>query len=51
METPGQEIEDFAEVGMCGTAAVVVRVAAITRGERTYEFERFDVISKLFGPC
>lgn len=41
------EIEDFAEVGMCGTAAVVVRVASITRGDRTYEFDSFDTIAAL----
>ena len=41
------EMGDFAEVGMCGTAAVVVRVESITRGETTYEFGSFATIASL----
>eukprot|EP01048_Picozoa_sp_COSAG05_P013662 COSAG05_NODE_1475_length_4782_cov_16.988682_2_plen_136_part_00 len=41
------EIEDFAEVGMCGTAAVVVRVESITRAEKTFTFDRFETIANL----
>ncbi|CAJ1442703.1 unnamed protein product [Effrenium voratum] len=42
-----KEIENFKEVGMCGTAAVVVKVNSITFGEKTFDFEDFDVISGL----
>ncbi|CAJ1349095.1 unnamed protein product, partial [Effrenium voratum] len=42
-----KEIENFKEVGMCGTAAVVVKVNSITFGEKTFNFEDFDVISGL----
>jgi branched-chain amino acid aminotransferase len=42
-----KEIGTFKEVGMCGTAAVVVRVASITAGDKTYEFDSFDTISSL----
>lgn len=41
------EIESFMEVGMVGTAAVVVRVKSITRGERTYRTSTFDTLSRL----
>jgi branched-chain amino acid aminotransferase len=41
------EIDDFAEIGMCGTAAVVVRVESITRGGRTFTFDQFDTIGDL----
>lgn len=41
------EIEDFAEIGMCGTAAVVVRVESITRGDQTFTFDQFDTIGDL----
>ncbi|KAJ1454883.1 aminotransferase [Pelagophyceae sp. CCMP2097] len=41
------EIESFKEVGMCGTAAVVVKVAAITRDKKKYEFPDFDTIGQL----
>jgi len=43
------EIESFKEVGMCGTAAVVVKVASITRGDKVYAFDSFDTISSLRG--
>jgi branched-chain amino acid aminotransferase len=42
-----KEIGTFKEVGMCGTAAVVVKVASITAGDKTYEFDSFDTISAL----
>ena len=32
---------------MCGTAAVVVRVESITRGDTVYQFEEFDTIASL----
>lgn len=32
---------------MCGTAAVVVKVSSITRGDKTYEFHDFDTIASL----
>ena len=41
------EIEDFAEIGMCGTAAVVVRVESITRAGQTFSFDRFETIADL----
>lgn len=41
------EIQDFAEIGMCGTAAVVVRVESITRGGRTFTFDQFETIADL----
>mmetsp|Transcript_11163 Transcript_11163/g.25445 ORF Transcript_11163/g.25445 Transcript_11163/m.25445 type:complete len:416 (+) Transcript_11163:74-1321(+) len=41
------EIENFAEVGMVGTAAVVVRVKSITRGDKTFKNENFDTLSRL----
>merc|ERR1712048_1177372 len=42
-----KEISSFKEVGMCGTAAVVVKCASITRGDKVYEFTNFDTISSL----
>jgi len=42
-----KEIGTFKEVGMCGTAAVVVQVRSITRGETVYEFKDDEVISSL----
>merc|ERR1719188_2594375 len=41
------EIENFAEIGMVGTAAVIVRCRSITRGDRVYKTESFAVLSKL----
>ena len=32
------ELENFAEVGACGTAAVITPVCSITRGDRVYTF-------------
>jgi branched-chain amino acid aminotransferase len=32
------EIEDFVEIGACGTAAVITPIYSITRGEKTYCF-------------
>jgi hypothetical protein len=42
-----KEIGTFKEVGMCGTAAVVVKVQSITQGSAVYEFESFDTIASL----
>eukprot|EP00746_Dinoflagellata_sp_MGD_P072582 gnl/MRDRNA2_/MRDRNA2_29445_c0_seq1.p1 gnl/MRDRNA2_/MRDRNA2_29445_c0~~gnl/MRDRNA2_/MRDRNA2_29445_c0_seq1.p1 ORF type:complete len:654 (-),score=142.59 gnl/MRDRNA2_/MRDRNA2_29445_c0_seq1:311-2008(-) len=42
-----KEIGNFKEVGMCGTAAVVVKVAEIHRGDTVYKFDDFDTISSL----
>eukprot|EP00933_Yihiella_yeosuensis_P035288 TRINITY_DN28810_c0_g1_i1.p1 TRINITY_DN28810_c0_g1~~TRINITY_DN28810_c0_g1_i1.p1 ORF type:complete len:644 (+),score=142.22 TRINITY_DN28810_c0_g1_i1:67-1998(+) len=47
-----KEMGTFKEVGMCGTAAVVVKVSSITRqlenGEpQVFEFKSFDTISSL----
>jgi len=44
-----KEISSFKEVGMCGTAAVVVKVSSITRGEKVYEFDDFETIASLRG--
>ncbi len=41
------EIEEFAEIGMCGTAAVVVRVESITRARETFTFDQFGTIGDL----
>jgi len=41
------EIENFVEVGMVGTAAVVVKVRSITRGEKVFRTDRFDTLSRL----
>jgi len=42
-----KEIESFVEVGMVGTAAVVVRVKSITRGDRTYKTDTFETLSRI----
>ncbi|CAK9011808.1 unnamed protein product [Durusdinium trenchii] len=42
-----KEIGNFKEIGMCGTAAVVVKVNSISFGDKVYDFEDFDVISGL----
>merc|ERR1712086_355224 len=43
-----KEIGNFKEVGMCGTAAVVVKVKSIERGaDKVWEFNDFDTISSL----
>jgi len=42
-----KEISDFAEVGMCGTAAVVVKVNSIQHGDTVYNFDGFDTIASL----
>merc|ERR1719162_1282888 len=42
-----KEIGSFKEIGMCGTAAVVVKVCSITRGDKEYEFKDFDTIASL----
>jgi branched-chain amino acid aminotransferase len=42
-----EEIQNFKEVGMCGTAAVVVKCESITCGDKTYEFDSFDTIASL----
>lgn len=44
-----KEVGNFKEIGMCGTAAVVVKVASITRGSKTYEFPTFDTMAGLRG--
>eukprot|EP00971_Amphidinium_carterae_P046235 909979-Amphidinium_carterae.1 len=44
-----KEITSFKEVGMVGTAAVVVRVESITRGDTVYEFSDFDTIAAIRG--
>lgn len=42
-----KEIENFKEIGMCGTAAVVVKVESITRGDKVFKFDDFDTIGSL----
>jgi len=42
-----KEIGEFKEVGMCGTAAVVVKVKSITHGDKVHEFDGFDTIASL----
>lgn len=43
-----KEIGEFKEVGMVGTAAVVVKVSSITRGDKVYEIEDgFETIASL----
>jgi branched-chain amino acid aminotransferase len=42
-----KEIHTFKEVGMCGTAAVVVKVQSIQHGDKVYDFDNFDTISSL----
>jgi branched-chain amino acid aminotransferase len=41
------EIESFEEIGMVGTAAVVVRVKSITRGDKVFKTKSFDRLGKL----
>merc|ERR1712039_1079309 len=41
------EIENFAEIGMVGTAAVIMRCRSITRGDKVYKTETFAILSKL----
>ncbi len=36
------EIEEFAEIGACGTAAVITPISSITRGDRTLRFGSED---------
>jgi len=42
-----KEIESFKEVGMVGTAAVVVRVKSITRGNKVYRTGSFDTLASI----
>lgn len=42
-----KEIESFEEIGMVGTAAVVVRVKSITRGHKVYRTRQFDRLANL----
>jgi predicted O-methyltransferase YrrM len=42
-----KEIEQFKEIGMCGTAAVVVKVQSIAYKDKVYEFNDFDTIASL----
>jgi len=42
-----KEIESFEEVGMCGTAAVVVKVKSLTRGDKVFKTKGFDRLAKL----
>lgn len=41
------EIDNFDEIGMVGTAAVVVRVKSVTRGNRVVRPGSFDTLSRL----
>jgi len=41
------EIASFKEIGMVGTAAVVVRVKSITRKDKVYTTTSFDTLSRL----
>lgn len=41
------EIESFEEIGMVGTAAVVVRVKSITRGGKKFVANKFDTLARL----
>jgi branched-chain amino acid aminotransferase len=36
------EIESFAEIGACGTAAVITPISSITRGDKTLRFGAED---------
>ncbi len=36
------EIEDFVEIGACGTAAVITPISSITRGDKTLRFGAED---------
>jgi len=42
-----KEIDNFEEVGMVGTAAVVVWVRSLTRGGRVFKKDKFDTLSRL----
>jgi len=42
-----KEIESFKEIGMVGTAAVVVRVKSITRGDKVYRNHTFDTLASI----
>lgn len=42
-----KEVANFKEIGMCGTAAVVVKVQSITCGDKTFEFDDFSTIGAL----
>jgi branched-chain amino acid aminotransferase len=42
-----KEISSFKEIGMCGTAAVVVKVSSIVRNDVEYKFDTFDTIASL----
>lgn len=42
-----KEIGEFKEIGMCGTAAVVVKVKSITKAGKVHEFDDFDTIASL----
>jgi len=41
------EVESFSEVGMVGTAAVVVKVKSLTRGGKTFKTEGFETLARL----
>jgi len=41
------EISNFKEIGMCGTAAVVVKVNSIRHGDTVYDFDDFDTMASL----
>lgn len=41
------EIDNFEEIGMCGTAAVVVNVTDITRRNKVHKFGKFDTLKRL----
>lgn len=41
------EIDNFEEIGMCGTAAVVVNVTDITRKNKVHTFGKFDTLASL----
>ena len=47
------EIENFSEIGACGTAAVITPVYSITKNDKTYTFgkesEAGEVLTKLYG--
>jgi len=51
-QIPVTELESFAEVGACGTAAVITPICSITRGETVYRFgnenEAGAVLTKLY---
>jgi len=42
-----KEIESFTEIGMVGTAAVVVRVKSITRRDKVYRTHTFDTLASI----